>query len=743
MSEKNGAPANKKSHNIVILGLPRSGKSTLLASILQAILTKEGLILHYDLSDNNGINYLKEIWQNALVKGSFPPGESQLRNVTVNIGVESIYEKIKHAFKFLEVSGYIISSIAQNVLRKEDELSFIDSMHKADLAILVVGADTAPEDDMLVSIFFQALKKYDITLPLLLVISMWDKLIQKPENVTEFVKARMPSVFKWLKYGNFPKTEIFKFSVGEVLTFKQFFFKINQWDTSDSDVIFEWIWDYFNKPENNGEKRNGLEKELKSKLSRLSGEPENIDLLREIKDYYLILGEKQKSDEVGRQLKGLIEKKEYEYNLGKRIVLQQVELHDLDFFGNFKWKFQPGVNVLLGRNGYGKSHLLRLLATLLQKNEAISPEYFKYSKTEPFTKLVVEREDKPETIYRNRLVFEEGIGRVPLLAIPDMRSLDRSKTSVSVGISEYDRDRDLSQQWASHFLYQRPIEGLIQDFLYQLCITYLDKGKTFDLPIFKLIHNIVGKLSGQPFFFQKIEPTGQAWFKIEVITEGNENPIPIQKASQGTLSILAIFGLVYSYLKSIFAGVKEEDLTNKPAIVFIDEIDAHLHPSWQQKIIGLLRENFPNVQFIVTAHSPLVVAGCKEGEVAVMKKAAGGFVVESFEQDFIGHEAGELFAKVFEIEEKDDSYLYYNALYPFREEIEEEIKQLEKEKKEKGGSFSKEKEKRLNRLYDDLYYSKRANEKFEKRMEYSNILMENRKLKAKIKKLENRNQAVK
>ncbi|MDQ1349744.1 MAG: family ATPase, partial [Acidobacteriota bacterium] len=369
--------------------------------------------------------------------------------------------------------------------------------------------------------------------------------------------------------------------------------------------------------------------------------------------------------------------------------------------------------------------------------------YFKYSKTEPFTKLVVEREDKPETIYRNRLVFEEGIGRVPLLAIPDMRSLDRSKTSVSVGVSEYDRERDLSQQWASHFLSQRPIEGLIQDFLYQLCITYLDKGKTFDLPIFKLIHNVVGKLSGQPFFFQKIEPTGQAWFKIEVITEGNENPIPIQKASQGTLSILAIFGLVYSYLKSIFPGIKEEELTNKPAIVFIDEIDAHLHPSWQQKIIGLLRENFPNVQFIVTAHSPLVVAGCKEGEVAVMKKAAGGFVVESFQQDFIGHEAGELFAKVFEIEEKDDSYLYYNALYPFREEIEEEIKQLEKEKEEKGGSFSKEKEKKLNQLYDDLYYSKRANEKFEKRMAYSQILTENRKLKAKIKKLENRDQAAK
>ncbi|MDQ1352377.1 MAG: family ATPase, partial [Acidobacteriota bacterium] len=478
MSEKNGALANKKSHNIVILGLPRSGKSTLLASIFQAISTREDILMHLNLNDKNGMKYLNEIWMDALVKGRFPPGARLLKNADINISVESVPEKIKHDFTFLEVPENIDSSFIQNALIGEGKSRFLDAMHKADLAILVIEALAAHVNDLSVSLFFQALKKYDITLPVLLVISTWDKVRPEPENVNDFVKSRMPILCKWLKYRNFPKTEIFKFSVGEIDYVKDQYGKllgINKlkWNTSDSNVIFEWIWDYFNKPENNGKKRTGLEQELKSKLSRLSLEPENIDLLREIKDYYLILDEKQKSDEVGRQLKGLIEKKEYEYNLGKRIILQQMELHDLDFFGNFKWAFQPGVNVLLGRNGYGKSHLLRLLATLLQKNEDISPEYFKYSKTEPFTKLVVEREDKPETIYRNRLVFEEGIGRVPLLAIPDMRSLDRSKTSVSVGISEYDRDRDLSQQWASHFLYQRPIDGLIQDFLYQLCITYL------------------------------------------------------------------------------------------------------------------------------------------------------------------------------------------------------------------------------------------------------------------------------
>ncbi len=44
-------------------------------------------------------------------------------------------------------------------------------------------------------------------------------------------------------------------------------------------------------------------------------------------------------------------------------------------------------------------------------------------------------------------------------------------------------------------------------------------------------------------------------------------------------------------------------------IVLIDEIEQHLHPSWQKAIVKLLRTQFPNIQFITTTHSPLVATG--------------------------------------------------------------------------------------------------------------------------------------
>ncbi|MGE7094435.1 AAA family ATPase [Lysinibacillus sp. NPDC048646] len=56
------------------------------------------------------------------------------------------------------------------------------------------------------------------------------------------------------------------------------------------------------------------------------------------------------------------------------------------------------------------------------------------------------------------------------------------------------------------------------------------------------------------------------------------------------------------------------------AIVLIDEIDVHLHPSWKIKIVDLFRKTFPYVQFIMTTHDPLCLRGLEPNEIIVLKK---------------------------------------------------------------------------------------------------------------------------
>ena len=58
----------------------------------------------------------------------------------------------------------------------------------------------------------------------------------------------------------------------------------------------------------------------------------------------------------------------------------------------------------------------------------------------------------------------------------------------------------------------------------------------------------------------------------------------------------------------------------EPAVCLVDEIDLHLHPKWQRKIIAFLSERFPNTQFIVTAHSPLVVQAAEDANIALLKR---------------------------------------------------------------------------------------------------------------------------
>lgn len=52
-----------------------------------------------------------------------------------------------------------------------------------------------------------------------------------------------------------------------------------------------------------------------------------------------------------------------------------------------------------------------------------------------------------------------------------------------------------------------------------------------------------------------------------------------------------------------------------PGVVLIDEVDAHLHPTWQRKIGQWFRKYFPNMQFIVTTHSPLICQAAEHGTV--------------------------------------------------------------------------------------------------------------------------------
>ena len=101
--------------------------------------------------------------------------------------------------------------------------------------------------------------------------------------------------------------------------------------------------------------------------------------------------------------------------------------------------------------------------------------------------------------------------------------------------------------------------------------------------------------------------------------DGNNCTIRVDELSDGYRSILSMtFELVRQMTKCYQdKNIFSEDYTKviAPGVVLIDEVDAHLHPSWQRQIGLWFREHFPKIQFIVTTHSPFVCQAANVGTV--------------------------------------------------------------------------------------------------------------------------------
>ena len=79
-------------------------------------------------------------------------------------------------------------------------------------------------------------------------------------------------------------------------------------------------------------------------------------------------------------------------------------------------------------------------------------------------------------------------------------------------------------------------------------------------------------------------------------------------------------------LSLLFMNEFEPGWAKRRAILLIDEIENHLHPTWQRRVIPALLEHFPGLQIFATTHSPFVVAGLKAGQVHLLDRDENGVV---------------------------------------------------------------------------------------------------------------------
>ncbi len=93
--------------------------------------------------------------------------------------------------------------------------------------------------------------------------------------------------------------------------------------------------------------------------------------------------------------------------------------------------------------------------------------------------------------------------------------------------------------------------------------------------------------------------------------------LSLTQLSEGEKNLLALVGDIAR--RMAIADPTADDPLQTEAVILIDEIELHLHPAWQRRVLPRLRAAFPRSQFIVTTHSPQVVASVPAESVVVLK----------------------------------------------------------------------------------------------------------------------------
>jgi len=138
-----------------------------------------------------------------------------------------------------------------------------------------------------------------------------------------------------------------------------------------------------------------------------------------------------------------------------------------------------------------------------------------------------------------------------------------------------------------------------------------------------------------------------------------EHPIkgrlPLTHLSDGVRNMVALVADIAHRCVRLNPFFGEEAATRTPGIVLIDEVEMHLHPRWQQLVIGLLQVAFPNIQFVVSTHSPHVLSTVDKTSIRLIQLNEQGYgsTPEPLSQTR-GDESGNVLARAMHVDPVPD-----------------------------------------------------------------------------------------
>ena len=141
-----------------------------------------------------------------------------------------------------------------------------------------------------------------------------------------------------------------------------------------------------------------------------------------------------------------------------------------------------------------------------------------------------------------------------------------------------------------------------------------------------------------------------------VMQHPTEGTLPVDMLSDGLRNMIAMIADIAFRSYKLNPQFGKDAALRTPGIALIDEVDMFLHPKWQQTVLASLRNAFPEIQFIVTTHSPQVLTTIGRENIRVLtENAAGEMVAQMPRISPLGHESGDALSYVMQVPVKPEN----------------------------------------------------------------------------------------
>lgn len=336
------------------------------------------------------------------------------------------------------------------------------------------------------------------------------------------------------------------------------------------------------------------------------------------------------------------------------MIIKKLHITNLRAYKEAEFEFQPGMNLLVGINGVGKTTALEALQICIsqilpeitvsknrKENFSLNDIKIGTSNLQVSCDFEIDGNEFNLLIHRQKETLKPkaiGVVRDQIEETPDIE-----KISPSLKATFPQADKQKNQPVGIFFSTKRslmidrePAKAMSVGGQAAAFAEALSINREFNLRIFTdWIRTQIALGKENPVILKSVQVMGEAVYrflpgfsnlqlknedgKYTLTINKGETTLHINQLSDGERGVIAVVMDIARRLYQANPGLKDP-LTEGKALVLIDELDLHLHPKWQRSIVENLTRVFPNCQFIATSHSPQIIPALKPEKIHIINR---------------------------------------------------------------------------------------------------------------------------